>query len=434
MEKMACISIPSFNHIVRFLLTWIILGLHPIHAENKVYLLESEAEGLQAKLDLINSAQKEIMVAYYAIYEDDTGLAVLSACVHAAKRGVDVRIIVESLSSRISKGMLDYLCNYNIPVQYFNKFSWKKGWNNITSMHDKLLVVDGKYFITGGRNLTNNYYSKFNRSKKKFIDLEIFTEGEVVSQASKYFNHVWTAPFTKYMNNKVYKTTLKDYKHIEAVLDSIYNIQQFHPVKYWSDKTDPVQKINFIRDYYHILPRTRFVSNKVMSLIYEADSTIQIESPYLTPPRSIRKALRNAAFKKVKIEINSNAAYVTDVPASSAAYANDRDLYLKWGIHAYEFEGQSTLHSKAMVIDNKITVIGTYNLDNLSHQFNSETITVIEDTAFAHKVSRIIKSRLKQSTLISDEDEPDPFRNLKFKQRFLFSIFRKTAFIYRPFI
>jgi hypothetical protein len=75
MEKMACISFPSFNHIVRFLLTWIILGLHPIHAENKVYLLESEAEGLQAKLDLINSAQKEIMVAYYAIYEDDTGLA-----------------------------------------------------------------------------------------------------------------------------------------------------------------------------------------------------------------------------------------------------------------------------------------------------------------------------------------------------------------------
>ena len=84
-----------------------------------------------------------------------------------------------------------------------------------------------------------------------------------------------------------------------------------------------------------------------------------------------------------------------------------------------------------MVIDNKITVIGTYNLDNLSHQFNSETITVIEDTAFAYKVSRILKSRINRKTLISAEDELT-FRNLKFKQRFLFSIFRKTAFIYRP--
>ena len=157
------------------------------------------------------------MVAYYAIYEDDTGLAVLSACVHAAKRGVDVRISRKSEFPAFQKGCSTI---YVITISLYNtltKFSWKKGWNNITSMHDKLLVVDGKYFITGGRNsLIIIIQNSIEVKKKNLLILEIFTEGEVVSQASRYFNHVWTAPFTKYMNNKVYKTTLKDYKHIEG--------------------------------------------------------------------------------------------------------------------------------------------------------------------------------------------------------------------------
>ena len=87
-----------------------------------------------------------------------------------------------------------------------------------------------------------------------------------------------------------------------------------------------------------------------------------------------------------------------------------------------------------MVIDDYISVIGTYNLDNLSYRFNSETITVIEDKAFAAKVSKILDERILLSKPVFTIDNPKSTRNLNWKQKINYAFLKKTSIFSRPFL
>ena len=66
---------------------------------------------------MIRNAKKEVSLAYYAIYEDESGCRVLAAAVEAARRGVTVKIMIESMASKLSKPLLEYLCTENIVVE-----------------------------------------------------------------------------------------------------------------------------------------------------------------------------------------------------------------------------------------------------------------------------------------------------------------------------
>ena len=305
---------------------------------------------------------------------------------------------------------------------------------NIHSLHDKLLIVDDQYYLTGGRNITNNYYSNLYPSKKKFTDIEILVEGESVDQATKYFDHLWNVPFASFLNDNKSKRNQSKIEKIKIKFDSIIQHDLRNDLRRWTDLSVIVAKASFIRDYYDQFPRTRFVTNKMMSLIYEANHTIKAESPYSAPPRLMRRALRSASQKGTKIRIVSNAAFVTDVLVAAAVFDLDRKKYLKWNIRTYEYEGPKTLHSKAMVIDDYISVIGTYNLDNLSYRFNSETITVIEDKAFAAKVSKILDERILLSKPVFTIDNPKSTRNLNWKQKINYAFLKKTSIFSRPFL
>ncbi|MBK9994766.1 MAG: hypothetical protein IPP01_12450 [Saprospiraceae bacterium] len=263
--------------IRRFFQILLILVCSNFHliAQAKVLLIEDEVDGLQIKLDMIRHAQHEVSIAYYAIYEDESGYRVLAAAVEAARRGVVVRIMVESLASKLSKPLLEYLCRENISVQFFNKFYWKKFYRNIHSLHDKLLIVDDQYYLTGGRNITNNYYSNLYPSKKKFTDIEILVEGESVDQATKYFDHLWNVPFASFLNDNKSKRNQSKIEKIKIKFDSIIQHDLRNDLRRWTDLSVIVAKASFIRDYYDQFPRTRFVTNKMMSLIYEANHTIK---------------------------------------------------------------------------------------------------------------------------------------------------------------
>lgn len=422
----------SYSTIGIFLFVILIFQLNA--QPNKAYLINDEVEGLQIKIDMIRNAKKEVSLAYYAIYEDESGCRVLAAAVEAARRGVTVKIMIESMASKLSKPLLEYLCTENIVVEYFNQFRWSKMFKNLTSLHDKLLIVDNKYFITGGRNITNNYYSSLYASKKRFTDLEIFVEGPIASETTDYFNHIWNAPFTSFLNNKYKNKNAKKRKIINDKINTIIKNEKTNNIEYWTNQCTEIQEISFIRDYYHYLPRTRFVTNKILSLIYEADETIKIESPYTAPPRMMRRALRSSAQKGTKIRIVSNAAFATDVLLAAAVFDKDRKKYLKWGVRVYEYEGPNTLHSKTMVIDDKISVIGTYNLDQLSYSLNSETIIVIEDSTFTTKLTKILDQRILNCKPIFTTENPKATRNLNWKQKINFAFMKKTSLFSRPFL
>ena len=154
------------------------------HARTKI-IGPTQDDGLRslaAKLWMIENAQHTIDVAYYIYTRDEVGYAMLGALCNAVKRGVDVRIIVDSIGSmhpthselRALETCADdagFMRNDDgkvtasrarVQVVIFNALSKISSWANRRS-HDKLLVVDGHFpdraiIMTGGRNISLAYY------------------------------------------------------------------------------------------------------------------------------------------------------------------------------------------------------------------------------------------------------------------------------------
>ncbi|MGB5277987.1 MAG: phospholipase D-like domain-containing protein [Gammaproteobacteria bacterium] len=162
-------------------------------------------DSLAAKIWLIENAQHTVDVTYYIFKPDLVGYAVLGALCNAVKRGVDVRIMVDSVGSmrpghsdiravetcaveagfmRNAEGQLTTK-KARVQVVIFNALS-KLQFNRRS--HDKLLIVDGSFadraaVITGGRNISLDYYGIDQDGAE---DLDAFRDLEILIRPGKH--------------------------------------------------------------------------------------------------------------------------------------------------------------------------------------------------------------------------------------------------------
>jgi phosphatidylserine/phosphatidylglycerophosphate/cardiolipin synthase-like enzyme len=165
---------------------------------------EGGLTSLAAKLYMIEHAEHTVDAVYYIFSEDLVGMAVLGALCEAVERGVDVRIMVDSLGSvgldkkylkalescALNAGFMrneaGELTIYRARVQpvIFNAAS-KIFVNHNRRSHDKLLVIDGWFpektsVMTGGRNISLAYYGILpdgSPNPDTYSDAEIFLRG-----------------------------------------------------------------------------------------------------------------------------------------------------------------------------------------------------------------------------------------------------------------
>ena len=165
---------------------------------------DSAMYSLAAKIWLIENAQHSVDVTYYIFKTDIVGYAVLGALCNAVKRGVDVRIMVDSLGS-FSPGHSELravetcVADAGFIRNADGKLTTKKArvqvviFNALTKFqfnrrsHDKLLVVDGSFpdkatVMTGGRNISLDYYGI---NKDGSEDFDAFRDLEILIKAGK---------------------------------------------------------------------------------------------------------------------------------------------------------------------------------------------------------------------------------------------------------
>ena len=179
----------------------------PINHAQAKFIGSTDQDGLlslAAKLHMIEQAEHTIDLVYYIYRDDLVGLAILGALCDAVQRGVDIRIMVDSLGSiSLHKNLLRALesCSldagfirnaegeltiYKARVQpvIFNAVS-RIFVNHNRRSHDKLLVTDGyfpdkAFVMTGGRNISLAYYGILpdgSYNPDTYRDAEIFLRG-----------------------------------------------------------------------------------------------------------------------------------------------------------------------------------------------------------------------------------------------------------------
>ena len=398
-----------------------------------VMLLEEGLEALLLRGWMIEQAQHTLDVQYFIFSADNVGLLSTAELVEAANRGVKVRLIVDDVLAHGDELLLrDIHFHPNIEVKVYNptinigKHWTEKSRNLVTDfdginqrMHHKALIADGKLVVTGGRNVGDEYYDL--NSDYNFRDRDIFLVGGTSSVIQAGFDFFWKDNHSVLIHELLPNGNLQSAQETWGKLrDYSCSPKYFYP-RFRKQLDDMPSSLSSAVESSRLLwvDSVQYVSDapwkneseglgggsittrELLDLLSQAEKRIWIQTPYLILTEVGLGALQAAINKGIEIKILTNSLAATDNYPAFAGYKRIRNTLLEMGVEVYEMkpnapdvqalngtgisdkmDAEVGLHSKSMIIDDTISVVGTFNMDPRSANLNTESFVVVRDAEF----------------------------------------------------
>ncbi len=398
------------------------------------HLLDNGQDTLSLVSYLIDHSERTLDLQYFIFHNDKTGKLVAYKLLKAADRGVKIRILLDDMFAISQEDFLDALnAHPNISVKLYNRLSkkkWLRAVNFLTDfarvnrrMHNKAFIVDNQLAIVGGRNIGDAYYTA--KIKYLFSDLDVVSVGPIVPEISQSFDEYWNAKWaaklptydSKYLKEIMADIMIDIKENYKTVMGSVYGrslrkLRVGHDLV--SGKTpliwasynvlyDPPSKVGGLKK-----KNINFVESRIIEYTRYAQDEVSVVSPYFIPSRFgmgwIKKLRRNS----IKISLVTNSFASNDTPVAHGGYKRYRKRLLKRGVSLFEFKPdafsiersdnavwykkelpRSSLHSKALLIDDKYVFIGSVNLSPRSRYMNTEIVIVIYGPQMAKKIKNL---------------------------------------------
>ncbi|SDZ92056.1 phospholipase D family protein [Acidovorax soli] len=159
------------------------------------------------------------------------------------------------------------------------------------------------------------------------------------------------------------------------------------------------------------------VVDGLLQLMGQARSDLLIVSPYFVPGPEITAAFAAARDRGVRVRVLTNSLASNDAPIAHVGYARHRKALLAMGVELYEMHSEATdlrqafsatggsggstgssramLHSKLLIMDNRLLAVGSMNLDMRSQKHNTEIALLIRSTMLARQAGTSIEQALR---------------------------------------
>lgn len=367
------------------------LAGHRTIAGNRVALLVDGAAAFPAMLDAIAQARRSIVLESYIFAADATGERFLGALIERARAGVMVRLLVDGVGVMgVPADFFARLTHAGGRVRIFRaprfNWSWQRLW---VRDHRKLLVVDDRIAFIGGLNISDDY-APASWQGRAWHDMHASVEGPAARELTKVINRTW-----RWSRRGDVPVPLGE---AAPVGDTAVQILESRLTKRYS-----------VRRAYR-------------QAIHRARQSVRITNAYFIPDRGVRRALRNACARGVRVQLL--LAGRTDIRAVQFA---SRALYarlLRWGVEIYEWDDR-VLHAKTAVIDGAWCSIGSYNMDRRSLLHNLEANIACVDEALAAALDRQFEADVGRSRRI----ESNTWHRRTVTQQLLEQLFFKLRYL-----
>jgi putative cardiolipin synthase len=349
-------------------------------------VLDDPREAAQARVDLIEQAATEIDAVYFLARNDRVTLAALSLLRDARRRGVgSVRLIVDANFQHIPKPVLAHLSDEGVEVRVYHPLTLRHPSWIFRRMHEKIVVVDGARYITGGRNLAEDY---FGLTKRGFVDRDIYVDGPSARDVDEHFDELWESRHVRVLDVSVSQrekekaARLLDEAPATLAREGFITLQSGTD---WSAGQRDIGSVRFLHDPVTPGGGPR-IAVHLAAILEAAKETIVIESPYLVPSRPVLDLLEKKRREGVHVQIVTNSLHSMDGVLPYAGYIKYRRRLLRHGVDIREYKGPDTLHAKTLVVDGKTVLVGSYNMDPRSQNLNAEAMCLAEDGAMAQEL------------------------------------------------
>ena len=364
-------------------------------------ILDDPREAVQARVDILQQAQREIHAMYFLARDDRVTYIALALLRDARRRGVpSVRLIVDANFQHIPKAVLAHLSDEGVEVRVYHPFTARHPSWLFRRMHEKVMIVDGERYVAGGRNLAEAYFGM--AKKKNYVDRDVYVHGASAANADRHFDNVWSSAHVADLKVRVSdgEKQLAAQMLDEALCDGTVRLDTKRD---WSEGLSDVDNVDFLHDPVDDGQR---VAAQLAVVIRRAKSSIVIESPYLIPSKHLLELLESKLKEGVYVQIVTNSLRSTDGLLPQAAYLKYRRRLARAGIDVREYKGPDPLHAKSAVIDGRIVLIGSYNLSKRSEYLNTEVMCMAENETLAEELLHSIDGHLQNAWRIRGNGKP----------------------------
>jgi putative cardiolipin synthase len=396
--------------------------------ESAFWFLSSSTDALEARAALFDAAVASLDIQYFIWQDDLTSYFLLQRILAAADRGVRVRLLVDDYSASGRDVEFFALAQHeNVEVRSFNAFRARAKPMQVLEfifrfgtlnhrMHNKSILADGRAGIIGGRNIGDRYFGIYT----EFIqyDLDILFAGDLVAETQRGFDLFWNSSHSvvthEYLRpRRRVGVSLEELRSFlaESVRGRFVNLAGFSiGSAQWlaSSAADPMfGRARFISDSPDIDADTpERIKDEIYAYLASARDELVLISAYVIPDEELITMLEAAVRRGVRVVIVTNSVQSNNHMLAHVAYRKYRKRLLEAGIELFELRPDAAilaeqsvppvepgfvgLHSKAAVVDRRVALVGTANIDPRALDINTESAIFIEGDALANELRALI--------------------------------------------
>jgi cardiolipin synthase len=341
---------------------------------NTVKLLIDGEETFSSIFEGIEAAEDYVLVQFFIVKDDGLGRELQSRLIAKAREGVRVYFLYDEVGS------------YKLPRRYINElreagvnaaaFHSRKGPRNRFQInfrnHRKIVVADGHTAWIGGHNVGDEYLGKGELGPWRDTHLKIEGPAALAAQLSFYEDWHWAT-------------------------DEI-------PVFGWTPQHISEDGVDTLIIPSGPADRLETAGLMFVHAINSAQKRIWIASPYFVPDEAVMSALLLAGLRGVDVRI-----LIPDQPDHLLVYLAAFSYFDEAGSTGVKFYRYSEgfLHQKAVIIDDRVSAIGTANFDNRSFRLNFEITAFVADEEFAAEVEKMFLDDFERSRQMQPGDYDD---------------------------
>ena len=336
-------------------------GVSTSYRNSVMMFTDGERMFSELKKDM-DSAKRSIRMEFYIIIDDGLGNSIIDALCRKAEEGLDVMLIGDGFGFRkLGDECFIRMEKSGVRFTYINRPSFRSldpRTNNCD--HRKMIVIDGRITYIGGLNVTDDYVGSGHLGYWR--DSAVRVEGDIAEHAERRFMMTWA---------------------YAAGTD----IPQVIPYDGGSEGTE---KVSLIYGGPDLSPNP--IMEQYIGMMQSAEKELLIETPYFNNVELLR-AVRRTAERGVDVKV-----IIPGRPDHWFTFWNNchaAKKAVRSGVRFYLYDG-GFMHSKLMIVDGKVSSVGSANFDDRTAYFNFDSNLMFHSEDVSGEAARIFNDDLEK--------------------------------------
>lgn len=377
----------------------------------RILCIDDNEEALLWRLRMIGNAKKSIVLATFDLRLDENGTKLMAAVYRAAERGVQVQLLIDGIYEPVflhrNELFLTLAAHENIEIRIYNPITLSGLFRVNYRMHDKYLIVDDEMYLLGGRNSNDIFLgdkqSGINVDRDILVYETLPESGESMAELLDYFSQIWEESCVREVRvkeGKLSEEVLRKAreKFLECYEECLTNDPEMETYCDWEEATYAADKITLISNGTHAGRKSPRVLSAIRSLAVKGEDVL-IQTPYVICNQFMYDTLRDIS-KNADLRIILNTVEKGSNPWGCTDYLNHREDILSAGATVYELMNEHAMHTKTVLVDDHISIVGSYNLDMRSTYLDTELMLVIDSEELNLHIREMAEEYMEKSRAV----------------------------------